>query len=87
VAEARIGERLEVTEPGTAENIANCLQMQGLPVNHPILDDASRIIESMRRDKKAGPSLLAMSLLTRIGECKLIEGVDPAAVESGLKER
>jgi 3-dehydroquinate synthase len=87
VAEARIGERLGVAEVGTVEAVAHCLEMQGLPVDHPILDDASRIIESMRRDKKAGPSLLAMSLLTRIGECKLIEGVDPAAVESGLKER
>lgn len=86
VVEARLGERLGLTAPGTEAALARCLEEQGLPVDHEVLGQTDSMLEAMRKDKKATDGLLAFSLLTHIGGCKLVQGVDEAVVRSVLKE-
>lgn len=79
VVEARLGERLGATAPGTAERIAAGMARQGLPVALPKLDPAV-LLGYMRSDKKADRSGLAFSLLTKLGECTLVRGVEEKVV-------
>lgn len=84
VVEARLGEHLGVTQPGTAEIVLECLKVQGLPV---VWNDdwlPQELIDSMQRDKKRTDDALTFSLLGRIGECKLVSGVHANAVVSAL---
>lgn len=83
VAEARIGEHLGLTETGTADRIAADLAAQGLPIAHERLSDP-QAIAAMGADKKTEGGRLAMSLLTRIGECKLVRDVPAPAVRAVL---
>lgn len=75
VLEARLGERIGVTEPGTEDLIRQGLSLQGLPLELPTGLDVEELVKAMGRDKKAGADGLAFSLLTRLGECKLVKGV------------
>lgn len=85
VIEARLGERLGVTEPGLAELLAVGLQRQGLPVDLPLDVDRAALLEAMRHDKKVqGPSL-AFSLVERPGACKLYPDVPEAEVQRALQ--
>jgi len=84
VAEAILGERLGVTAPGTTEILRDELESQGLPVEWSGLRDADGLIAAMKLDKKASSGRLAFSLLTRVGECKLIEDVPESDVRSVL---
>lgn len=86
VAEARLGERLGITAQGTTERVAEILSRQGLPTAWDGLRDAEPLIAAMYRDKKAHGSRLAFSLLTEVGQCKLVEGVDEAEVRAALKD-
>lgn len=83
-AEAKIGEILGLTEKGTYERLRCALETQKLPTTHPICRDAEAMIETMKRDKKAFGGALAFSLVTEIGQCKLVGGVDEKAVRSAL---
>ena len=85
VAESVLGERLGVTKRGTSDVVRDCLKLQGLPVEWKVGMRAPQLLEAMRRDKKAGPGRLAFSLLTEIGECKLVEDVPAGDVESVLE--
>jgi 3-dehydroquinate synthase len=87
ILEARLGERLGLTAEGTEEAVRQAMERSNLPVEHPATADVDAMVEAMRRDKKATEGSLAFSLLTRIGECKLIEGVDEGAVRAVLQER
>lgn len=84
VYEAFLGERLGITPKGTADTIRRQLSSIDLPVEHPILRDPRDLIDAMRTDKKASSGRLAFALLTRIGECKLIEAVDEEVLLSVL---
>ena len=85
VAEARLGEALGVTKMGAANRVRECLAMQGLPVTWELKGQSHKLLEAMRRDKKAKDGRLALSLLMDIGECKLVEDVASEAVESVLE--
>ena len=87
VVEARLGERLGLTPVGTAETVERAMRASGLPVEHPAVGDVEAMVAMMRRDKKATEGRLSFSLLTQIGECKLIEGVDEPTVRAVLQER
>jgi 3-dehydroquinate synthase len=87
VYEALLGERMGLTPAGTREAVVEAMRLSDLPVDHPALTDAEALLDAMRRDKKASEGRLAFSLLTRVGECKLVEGVDEAAVRAALRER
>ncbi len=84
VAEARIGEALGVTQEGTSNIVRECLEMQRLPTSFPASIQRSELISIMKRDKKRASEGLAFSLLTRIGQCKLIDRVAEAKVEKVL---
>ncbi len=84
VVEARLGEALGCTAPGTWERVEAELRRMGLPTHHPSLSNGSPLLEAMRRDKKARTGSLAFSLLTRIGECKLVTDVPEQAVLASL---
>jgi 3-dehydroquinate synthase len=86
--EARIGEALGVTEPGTEERVARLLSAAGLPVRLPRGLGGSQLMDLMRRDKKtARTDAIAMSLLSRIGECKLVPDVPYEILAKELEAR
>jgi 3-dehydroquinate synthase len=66
VAECRLGEEMGVTEPGTADRVAQLLARLNLPVS-PVLP-VSALVSSMRHDKKAVRAEIRMVLPARIGE-------------------
>jgi len=84
LVEARLGELLGVSEPGTADAVEGVLAAQRLPTRHEILYQSARLIDVMRRDKKSARGQLTFSLLERLGACRLFEGVSQAAVEHAL---
>jgi 3-dehydroquinate synthase len=73
VAEARIGERCEITESGTAESLREVLGALGLPTSLPPDVSLDRLIELTRSDKKGRQGRTEYTLLARLG------AVDPAA--------
>lgn len=85
VLEARLGARLGITPPDVEDRLKAQFERTGLPTDHPITEDSQSMIAAMRKDKKASRQGLAFSLLTRIGECKLIEGVDERVVRETLE--
>jgi 3-dehydroquinate synthase len=84
VVEARLGELIGVTEPGTAAQVAQDLASAGLPITWDGLSDTEPLIAAMRSDKKATGGNLAFSLLTRLGDCKLVRDVDQESVRAAL---
>lgn len=87
ILEARLGELIGMTPVGTTEAVREAMRKASLPTHYDAVQNVDSMIDAMRRDKKASEGSLAFSLLTRIGECKLIEGVDENAVRAVLRER
>ena len=73
--EAELGERIGVTPLGTADTVKRALAKHGLPTTHTILGETDAMLATMRGDKKSVGGDLAFSLLTEIGDCKLIASV------------
>ncbi len=86
VVETKLGEALGITEKGTSDEVRTHLANQGLPVMDSLLKDTNPLIQSMKGDKKARNGKLAFSLLTKMGECKLVEGISERDVELALRE-
>jgi 3-dehydroquinate synthase len=72
VAEARIGERCGITEPGVAEALRSVLGSLDLPTALPQDVSVERVIELTRTDKKGRKGRTEYVLLSRLG------AVDPA---------
>ena len=68
VVEARLGERIGVTEEGTADRIESALRALELPVAVPPHVDTAAVLESARSDKKAREGRVRYALIARIGE-------------------
>jgi 3-dehydroquinate synthase len=79
VAEARIGEALGVTDPGTTTVLRRSLELLGLPAEIAALlpvsrpsemarETAAHLVALARRDKKARAARTRYTLLARIGE-------------------
>jgi 3-dehydroquinate synthase len=68
VIEARIGESLGVSEPGTAAAIEDALHALGLPAALPHDVAAIALVGATRSDKKTRASQVRYALLRRIGE-------------------
>lgn len=66
VAMAKIGERLGVTESGTAQRLSALLQKYGLPVAYG--GDRQKVYESLAYDKKTEGAEVDAVLLQKIGE-------------------
>lgn len=87
VAEARIGEALGVTAPGTAETIRAVLEAAGLPAQLPAQVDVARVIAATSTDKKARAGNVRYTLLARIGEVgRAVDGGWTNSVDSGVVE-
>lgn len=82
--EARLGEKLGITAPGTAIEVADRLHAVGLPVQLPTTARPDALISVMRGDKKASGGRLAFALLDRIGSCRLVKDVPELAVREVL---
>ena len=67
VVEARLGEALGVTTPGTAQRVAQALERNRLPLELPTGADPAHLIEAMRHDKKAREAELRFALPATIG--------------------
>jgi 3-dehydroquinate synthase len=84
--EAKLGERIGVTRPGTAESVARVLKAQGLPLTCLGLHQTEELMQAMAKDKKALGGSLAFSLLEEPGRCKLVSGVSASEVKAVLNE-
>ena len=67
VAEARIGEELGLTAPGTAEEIRALVAAFGLPHGLPALARAQRLVHLMIRDKKTRSGVVHIVRLMEFG--------------------
>lgn len=74
VVEARIGERLGITRPGTADALAGLLRRFGLPTSLPAGTEADGLLAATRTDKKARAARVRYVLLERIGRVATAEG-------------
>jgi 3-dehydroquinate synthase len=68
VVEARLGEALGVTEPGTATTLVDVLHRLGLPAAVPHELAPAALLGATRSDKKARASRIRYALIRRIGE-------------------
>lgn len=84
VAEARLGEALGVTRPGTSAYVAAKLAEAGLPTQY-VGWTSEDLIRAMRLDKKNEGEGLAFSLVTEPGRCKLFTGIAEAEVRAILE--
>jgi 3-dehydroquinate synthase len=82
VAEARLAERILVTDPGLSEVLAGTLSGLGLPVEIPDNLDRADIIHAMKMDKKKAAGVVRFALPVRIGYVKV--GVEVANLEEAL---
>ncbi len=73
ILEARAGERLGRTEPGTADRLAAALAECRLPTALPADADAAAVLARTRTDKKTRAGLPSYVLLNRIGR---VDGTD-----------
>lgn len=83
--EAVLGETIGFTQPGTAAQVREILAQNGLPTAHPIVREVEPMLAAMRGDKKSVGGKLAFSLLTRVGDCKLVADVPEADVRRVLE--
>jgi 3-dehydroquinate synthase len=67
VVEARIGEQLGISKPGTTDRVREALHRFGLPTRVPLEMDARRILELTRVDKKARAGRVEYALVEKIG--------------------
>lgn len=68
VAEARVGERIGVTEAGTADRIEATLTALELPTEVPAHVDTRAVMEAAQSDKKAREGTVRYALIARIGQ-------------------
>ena len=74
VAEARLGERIGVTDTGTAERIREALEGLGLPTEVPSHVDTKAVLAAARSDKKAREGKVRYALIERIGQAARHDG-------------
>ncbi len=68
LAEAKLGERIGVTEEGLAKTLAGALESYGLPLSPPVDPDLERMLDVMRQDKKNREGTVRFALPSRMGE-------------------
>jgi 3-dehydroquinate synthase len=68
VLEARLGERLGVTEPGVADRLVEVLRQMALPVEVPGDLETDAVLEFTRTDKKVRAGRVRYVLLERLGQ-------------------
>ncbi len=66
--EARLAERVEVAQRGTADRVAEAVRAVGLAIERPRGTSAEQVLAEMRSDKKARHGRVEFALPQRIGE-------------------
>ncbi len=84
VAETRIAERVGLCTMNLVDEIADCLQREGLPIKHPALSSIDDVLTLMKSDKKSNSGRLAFSLVSEIGKCTLVPDVSEQVIRSVL---
>ena len=84
VAEARIGETLGWTSPGTADAIRGLVRAFDLPDDHPSLDEARRMARLMVTDKKTRAGIVHMVRLDELGRAGRDRGTTVPVPEDEL---
>ena len=74
VVEARMGEALGITAPGTADGIAEVTRRFGLPSGHPALARPRRLAQLMAHDKKTRSGVVHLVALRELGRAGAREG-------------
>jgi 3-dehydroquinate synthase len=67
VVEARLGESLGITAPGTTQRLAAVLEKYGLPLALPGDAAPARVLDAMRHDKKSRDGAVRFALPSRVG--------------------
>ncbi|MBV6458006.1 MAG: 3-dehydroquinate synthase [Fimbriimonadaceae bacterium] len=73
--EAKVGAKLGVTEPEAVVKVIEGLAGAGLPTDWNGVWDADDVLKAMLVDKKRQGEGLTMSLLERVGRCKLVDNI------------
>lgn len=84
IAEAKLGEHLGVTRPGTALILEAHLGQVGLPTTYEGWANPA-LLNAVRLDKKNAADGLGFSLLEEVGRCKLVTGIAESDVAAFLK--
>ncbi len=84
VAAARLGERLEITQLGLADQTVASLQALGLPTRAADVDH-DRVLDALRHDKKRVEDALQVVLPVTPGEVR-IQPIDDATVRAWVDE-
>ncbi|MGH7589291.1 MAG: 3-dehydroquinate synthase, partial [Gemmatimonadota bacterium] len=71
VAEARMGERIGITEAGVADRIERALAALGLPTGPDADPDAAELLDALRNDKKRAGGKVHVPLPVRAGEIRI----------------
>ncbi len=85
IVEAKVGELAKRTPAGSCARVIETVREWGLPLALRSSMNAERLIERMRRDKKAVAGSIAMSLLGEVGTCRLVPDVPEQIVIEALK--
>lgn len=85
IVETQIAEKLGIANAGLAEVMRGHLESQGLPTQIPSRISSEGLLAAMARDKKSVGSSLALSLVSKIGDCRLHTGVDRDRVAGVLR--
>jgi len=83
-AEARISEKLGISDEGLAEEIIAVLRGLGLPTAIPAEMNSTELVKQMRTDKKKSGGIVRFALPERIG--KVVTGVEIGEIENILEE-
>ncbi|HET9582121.1 MAG TPA: shikimate kinase [Gemmatimonadota bacterium] len=83
VAEARMGERMGITDAGLAGRIERVLAGLGLPAGPDADLDQAGLLDALRHDKKRAGGKLHVPLLVRAGEVRIAE-LDEAELGAAL---
>ncbi len=84
VAAARTAELLGLTPRETRERLTSLLRALDLPAQFPPLD-ITRVLQAMRRDKKAIGGRLRLVLPVRIGEVRVVEEVPEEVAAEAIR--
>lgn len=85
IIEAMIGARLGISDPELSDSLKEMAEVCRLPVDLPKSLSAEILVDAMMKDKKASNGRMAMSLLERVGGCRLVKDIDESIVQEVLE--
>ena len=80
ICAARLAKRLGLVDDMFLERQIDCHRALGLPVEYPSEFEPERMLELMQHDKKSEFGKLRFVLPTGLGECRVVENIEPQNV-------